>query len=98
MNTDLIVLNPKLLITLLSNHEIKVMNATAKIIPGIAQPEIEKVFNISKNLLFETLLPQFAIKAKEINTIIYKKTHQIVFKNNSIIFKSDKCFGKIIVQ
>ena len=26
MNTDLIVLNPKLLITLLSNHEIKVMN------------------------------------------------------------------------
>ena len=57
MNTDLIVLNPKLLITLLSNHEIKVMNATAKIIPGIAYPEIEKVFNISKNLLFETLFP-----------------------------------------
>ena len=45
INTDLIVLNPKLLITLLSNHEIKVMNATANIIPGIAYPEIEKVVN-----------------------------------------------------
>ena len=82
MNTDLIVLNPKLLITLLSNHEIKVMNATAKIIPGIAQPEIEKVFNISKNLLFETLLPQFEIKANNINTQHAKKTSNIVFENN----------------
>ena len=42
---------------LLSNHEIKLMNATAKIIPGIAYPEIEKVVSASKNLLLETLFP-----------------------------------------
>ena len=35
----------------------KVINATAKIIPGIAYPEIEKVFNASSNLLLETLFP-----------------------------------------
>ena len=34
--TRTIILNPKKLITLLSNQEIKVMKATAKIIPGIA--------------------------------------------------------------
>jgi hypothetical protein len=33
---DLIVLNPKKLITLLSNQDIKVINATANIIQGIA--------------------------------------------------------------
>ena len=83
---------------LLSNQEIKVINATARIIPGIAYPDIENVVSISSNLLLETLFPYVEIKAKEINTKLDKKTNNIVFKNNSIIFKSIKCFGKIIVQ
>ena len=33
------------------------MNATAKIIPGIAYPDIENVVSASKNLLLETLFP-----------------------------------------
>ena len=54
---DLIELIPKKIIILLSNQEMKVINATAKIIPGIAYPDIEKVVSISKNLLLETLFP-----------------------------------------
>ena len=30
--------------------------------------------------------------------ILDKITNKIVLKNNSVKFKSDKCFGKIIVQ
>ena len=59
-----------------------VIKATAKIIPGIAYTEIENVFNVSKNLLFETLLPQFEIKANNINTQHAKKTSNIIFENN----------------
>ena len=51
------MLNPKILITLLSNQEMKVINATANIIPGIAYPDIEKVVSASRNLLLETLFP-----------------------------------------
>ena len=57
MKIGFIELNSRELKMLLSNHETKVMNATAKIIPGIAYPDIEKVVKISKNLLFETLFP-----------------------------------------
>ena len=57
INIDLIVLKPKKLTTLLSNHETKVMKATANIMPGIAYPDIEKVVNTSKNLLLDTLFP-----------------------------------------
>jgi len=42
---DLILLNLKKLITLLSNQEIKVINATARIIPGIAYPDTENIDN-----------------------------------------------------
>ena len=42
---------------LLSNQEINVINATARIIPGIAYPDIENVVIISSNLLLETLFP-----------------------------------------
>ena len=41
----------------LSNHEINVIYATARIIPGIAYPVIENVENIFNNLLLETLFP-----------------------------------------
>ena len=54
---DLIVLNPKKLITLLSSQETNVIKATANIIPGIAYPDIEKIVNSSRNLLLETLFP-----------------------------------------
>jgi hypothetical protein len=42
---------------LLSTHAIKVIKATAKITPGIAYPEIDKVVKLFKNLLLETLFP-----------------------------------------
>ena len=42
---------------LLSNHATKVIKATAKITPGIAYPEIDKVVKLFKNLLLETLFP-----------------------------------------
>ena len=54
---DLILLNLKKLITLLSNQEIKVINATARIIPGIAYPDTENIDNDSRILLLETLFP-----------------------------------------
>ena len=38
------------------------------------------------------------IKDREIKKKQDKKTSNIVFKNSSIIFKSMKCFGNIIVQ
>ena len=98
MKIGLIVLISKKPITLLSNQEIKVINATAKMTPGIAQPETEKVVNDSKNLLFEIRFPQFEMKAKNINTQQDKNTNKIVFKKRFVIFKSVKCFGKIIVQ
>ena len=39
------------------DNEIKVMNATASITPGIAYPDIEKVVNNCRNLLLDTLFP-----------------------------------------
>ena len=51
------VFNLKKLIMLLSNQEIKVINAIARIIPGIAYPETENVVNDSRTLLLETLFP-----------------------------------------
>ena len=36
--------------------------------------------------------------ARKIKTQLDKITNKIVFENNSKIFKSVKCFGKIIVQ
>ena len=42
---------------MLSNQAIKVINATAKITPGMAYPEIENVVRIFKSLLLETRLP-----------------------------------------
>ena len=57
MKSFFIELSSKKLITVLSNQAIKVINATAKITPGIAYPEIEKVVKIFKSLLRETRLP-----------------------------------------
>ena len=45
------------LVIVLSNQDIKVIKATAKIIPGTAYPEIEKVDRKFNNLLLETLFP-----------------------------------------
>ena len=67
---------------LLSNQEIKVINATARIIPGIAYPDIENVVSISSNLLLETPISIIEIKAKEINTKLDKKTNSIVLKRS----------------
>ena len=57
IKTFFIEKNPNDLIIFSSNQAIKVINAIAKITPGIAYPEIdnvEKKFNI---LLLETLFP-----------------------------------------
>ena len=57
MNIFLIDPKPRALIKASSNHAMKVMNAIAKITPGIAYPEIDKVDKKLRNLFFETLLP-----------------------------------------
>ena len=49
--------NSKKSTTVLSNQAIKVIKATARITPGIAYPEIEKVVRKLKNLLRETRFP-----------------------------------------
>ena len=74
------------------------MYATASITPGIAYPQIENVVKKFKNLLFVTLFPKFDINANSISTLLANRTNKIVFKNNSVILRSAKCFGKIIVQ
>ena len=51
-----------------------VIKAIAKIIPGIAQPEIDKVDKIFRVLLLETLLPQLEIKENIIKTKLDNKT------------------------
>ena len=51
-----------------------------------------------KNLLFVTLFPKLDINANIISTLLASITSKIVFKNNSKILRSTKCFGKIIVQ
>ena len=48
---------PSDLITVLSNQAIKVINATAKITPGIAYPEIDNVDRKLRVLFFETRFP-----------------------------------------
>ena len=50
-------LKPSDLIILLSNQAIKEMNAIAKITPGIAYPEIDKVDKKFSVLFLETLFP-----------------------------------------
>ena len=57
INTFFIESNPKDLFILLSNHAIKLINAIAKITPGIAYPEIDKVDKKFKTLFLETLFP-----------------------------------------
>ena len=88
------LLNLKKLTTVLSNQEIKVIKATARIIPGIAYPETEKVVSNSRNLLFDTLFPQFEKKDKEIKIQQDKNTSNIVLKINSVIFKSKNVLEK----
>ena len=56
-NTFFIDSNPNNFTKLLSNHAIKVINAIAKITPGIAYPDIDSVFITFNGLLFETLIP-----------------------------------------
>ena len=48
---------PKFWITLSSNQAMNVIKATAKITPGIAYPEIDKVDRMFKVLFFVTLFP-----------------------------------------
>ena len=56
-NIFLIERRPRVFIIVSSNHAIKVIKATANITPGIAYPEIDRVDNKFKILLFETLFP-----------------------------------------
>ena len=63
-----------------SNHATKVINATAKITPGIAQPEIDIVDKKFKILFLETLFPQFEISENKIRHKL--KIYKI--ENNSI--------------
>mgnify|MGYP000161906715 CR=1 FL=1 len=55
---------PKLLVNTSLNQEKNEIKATAKIIPGIAYPDIEKMLKLSKILLFDILFPKFIKKAK----------------------------------
>ena len=57
MNTFLIDKKPKVLTIFSSNQAIKVIKATARITPGMAYPDIDKVDKIFNTLLFETLFP-----------------------------------------
>ena len=57
MNTFLIDKKPKVLTIFSSNQAIKVINATARIIPGIAYPDMDKVDKKFKTLFFDTLFP-----------------------------------------
>ena len=98
INIDFILFISKKLIKLLSNQETNEMQATASITPGIAYPQTENVVRKFKNLLFVTLFPKLDINANIINTLLASTTSKIVFKNNSIILRSAKCYGKIIVQ
>ena len=66
IKTFLIESNPKDLIILLSNHAIKLINAIAKITPGIAYPEIDKVEKNCKNLLLKILTTKFENNDKQI--------------------------------
>jgi hypothetical protein len=74
------------------------MKATAKIIPGIAYPDIEKILKLSKILLLESLFPKFIKKAKDIKIRLAKTTNNNVLKFNEIIFVSCKYFGNFTVQ
>ena len=76
---------PNALIMLSSNHAIKVIKATARITPGIAQPEIDKVDKMFKNLFFKTLLPQLEIKEKVITVSNEDKDEFI----NSVMIELD---------
>ena len=89
---------PSDLITVLSNQAIKVINATAKITPGIAYPEIDNVDRKLRVLFFETRFPQLDIKAKTIKTRLDKPTKYKVFNKRFIIFISKKFSGNLIVQ
>ena len=64
----------KLFVRISLNQEKKEINATAKITPGIAYPEIDNVDKIFKVLFFVTLFPQFEIKENIINTKLDKIT------------------------
>ena len=57
INIFFMELKPSDLIILLSNQAIKEMNAIAKITPGIAYPEIDKVDKKFSVLFLETLFP-----------------------------------------
>ena len=57
INIFFMELKPSDLIILLSNQAIKEMNAIAKITPGIAYPEIDKVDKKFNVLSLETLFP-----------------------------------------
>ena len=74
------------------------MKATANITPGIAQPDIEKVVKIPRNLLLVTLFPQIEIKEKTIIMIQDKKTSKRVLIPRLKKFKSCKYFGNLKVQ
>ena len=57
INIFFMELKPSDLIIILSNQAIKEINAIAKITPGIAYPEIDKVDKKFKILFLETLFP-----------------------------------------
>ena len=82
------LIKPKLAVKKSLNHEKNEIKATASITPGIAYPDIEKKLKLSKNLLFEILLPKFIKNAKLIKTILAKNTNISVLKFSAIIFVS----------
>ena len=82
------LIKPKLDVKKSLSQEKKEIKATARITPGMAYPDIEKILKLSKNLLLEILFPKLIKKAKEIKIKLDKITNNKVFKFNSIMFVS----------
>ena len=57
INNFFILKRPKFRVSKSLSQEKKVIKATDKITPGMAYPEIENKLRLSKNLLFDILLP-----------------------------------------
>ena len=88
MKIPLILGKLKLFVRISLNQEKKEINATARITPGIAYPEIENILKLSKILLFDILFPKLIKKAKQIKILLAKNTNKSVFRFNSNMFVS----------
>ena len=76
----------------------KLMIETEIIIPGIAQPEIDKFEKELNNLFLNTLLPKLLIKENAIIKEAVQKMIKKVFRLSFKIFRFSKYSGNLIDQ